>query len=300
MKSVPLKILFIASFSGLFLQGFAQSSSDEAWLSLFNGRDLSGWDIKITGFPLGDNYKNTFLVDSGILKINYDQYEQFNDEFGHLYYRKPFSHYRLQVEYRFVGEQLPGGASWNVRNSGVMVHSQSAISVEKDQSFPVSIELQFLGGLGTKDRTTCNVCTPGTAIVMDGKINYQHCINSSSKTYHGDQWVIVEMLVLGDSLIQHIIDDEVILSYEKPQVGGGFISKANGDQEWENFGIVDKNYWLEKEGFLLSEGYIALQAESHPIHFRKVELLNLKGCTDPNAVNYKSYYLKSDNTTCKY
>ena len=300
MKFTYRQLISTSIFICLSIMGMAQSSADEEWISLFNGYDLTGWDIKITGFPLGENYKNTFVVDSQILKINYSEYDQFDKEFGHLYYQKPFSHYRLRVEYRFVGEQLPGGAPWNVRNSGVMVHSQSAASVELHQHFPVSIELQFLGGLGIEDRPTCNVCTPGTAVEVHGKINYQHCINSSSKTYHGDQWVTTDMLVLGDSIIQHIIDGEVVLSYEKPQIGGGFISKSNGEGEWKNFGISDKDFWLKKEGSLLSEGFIALQAESHPIHFRKVMLLNLKGCTDPKAANYKSYYLKSDNTACKY
>ena len=51
---------------------------------------------------------------------------------------------------------------------------------------------------------------------------------------------------------------------------------------------------------MLQEGYIALQSEGHPIEFRKVELLNLAGCTDPKASNYKSYFVKSDNARCRY
>lgn len=279
----------------------AQSDHEtEEWLALFNGHDLSGWDIKIAGSRLNENFKNTFIVRDGVLEINYDEYERFNDEFGHIYYRKPFSYYRLRVEYRFTGEQLPGGASWNIRNSGVMVHSQSAASVEQNQGFPVSVELQLLGGLGKGERTTANVCTPGTIVEIDGKLDAQHCINSASKTYHGDQWVTVEMLVLGDSIIQHVIDGEVVLSYQKPQIGGAFISKAMNGKDWEMSGITNRAAWESKEGTLLSGGYIALQAESHPIGFRKVELLNLEGCTDPEALNYKSYYLKSDNDTCKY
>lgn len=279
----------------------AQSSPDtREWLSLFNGHDLSGWDIKIAGSPLNENFRNTFIVKDGVLEVNYDEYERFDNEYGHLYYKEPFSHYKLRVEYRFTGEQLPGGASWNVRNSGVMVHSQPASSVERDQGFPISIELQLLGGLGEGERTTCNVCTPGTIVEIDGTLNDQHCINSTSKTYHGDQWVTVEMVVLGDSVIQHVIDGEVVLSYQKPQIGGAFISKAMNGKDWEMSGITKRKEWESKEGTLLSGGYIALQAESHPIGFRKVELLNLKGCTDPKVLNYKSYYVKSDNTSCKY
>lgn len=296
------RYLFLSILSTLFLLNActAPDPNEEAWLSLFNGKDLSGWDAKISGYPLNENFKNTFQVVDGVLAVNYDEYGRFNGEYGHLYYAEPFSYYKLRVEYRFTGEQAPGGESWNVRNSGVMVHSQSAESVEFDQDFPVSIEMQFLGGLGEGERPTANVCTPGTFVVTDGESNYSHCVNSTSKTYHGDQWVTVEMVVLGDSLIQHIIDDEVVLSYTHPQIGGGFINKENGPDEWERFGITDAEKWIGLENTLLSEGYVALQAESHPIDFRKVELLNLKGCMDPKAKNYKSYYVKADNSKCVY
>ena len=193
---------------------------------------------------------------------------------------------------------MEGVAIWNNRNSGVMLHSQSAHSLGKDQHFPVSIEIQFLGGLGDGERTTANVCTPGTTLEMDGKINGQHCINSTSKTYHGDQWVTVEALVLGDSIIQHLINGEVVLEYQKPQIDEIFVDK--GRYDWEQAFVPQPDDWRKKKGTLLDGGYIALQAESHPIHFRKVELLNLEGCMDPKATNYKSYYLKADNKQCVY
>ena len=290
----------ILGISSLVLMLISSTNGQEKqdWYDLFNGQDLSGWDIKITGHDVNDNYKHTFHVEDGILKVDYSNYESFDEKFGHIYYHQPFSYYKLLVEYRFVGEQLKGGASWNVRNSGVMLHSQSASSLGKDQHFPVSIEIQFLGGLGTDDRTTANVCTPGTTLEMDGKINSQHCINSTSKTYHGDQWVTVEALVLGDSLIQHLIDGEVVLEYQKPQIDAIFVSKENYD--WEQALVPQPDSWRKQAGNLLAEGYIALQAESHPIHFRKVSVLNLEGCMDPKAKNYKSYYVKAKNELCKY
>lgn len=130
-----------------------------------------------------------------MIRISYNNYDEFNNAFGHMYYKTPYSHYKLRFDYRFVGEQLKGGATWNERNSGIMLHSQSAESNEYGQDFPVSIELQLLGGLNKGERTTANVCTPGTAIEIDGKVNYKHCINSISKTYHGDQWVHCEAIV---------------------------------------------------------------------------------------------------------
>lgn len=277
---------------------FAQTDVNRRdWQPLFNGKDLSGWDIKIAGQPLNDNYKNTFRVENGILRIAYDQYEQFDGKFGHLYYNQPFSHYILRFTYRFVGEQTKGGAAWNVRNSGVMLHSQSAASLSPKQDFPVSLELQMLGGLGKGQRHTANLCTPGTQVYIEGKLNPAHCIDSDSKTYDGDQWVMVEAIVLGDSLVHHVIEGDTVMTYERPEVGGGFVSKQ---YDWRAAGIDNGDYWMSRQNTPLGSGYIALQAESHPIDFRSVELLNLKGCTDPKALNYKSYYVKSDNTQCRY
>jgi hypothetical protein len=232
---------------------------NEKWVSLFNGKDLEGWDIKIRGSELNVNYKNTFRVEDGVLKVKYDEYEKFNNEYGHIFYNKPFSHYRLRIEYRFVGDQAPGGQGWAFRNSGVMLHSQSAATMQLDQDFPVSVEAQFLGGDGTAERHTSNVCTPGTNIVMNGRLITQHCTESISKTYHGDVWVTAEFVVRGDSIIQHILEGEIVMAYSKPQVGGG-----NGPSE----------YHLP-EGTSIKEGYICLQAESHPVEFRKVEIIDL-------------------------
>ena len=250
------KILLIIILSLFMLS--CSNSKKENWIQLFNGKDLTGWDIKIKGSPVNVNYKNTFRVEDGVMKVSYDEYEKFNNEFGHIFYKESFSRYRLRIEYRFTGDQVPGGPSWAFRNSGVMLHSQSAASMNLDQDFPVSIEAQFLGGDGVSERTTGNVCTPGTNIVMNGQLITQHCTNSSSKTYHGDVWVHAEFVVLGDSIIHHIIEGDTVLTYNKPQIGGDLP---------EGFPLA--------QGTLLKEGYICLQAESHPVEFRKVELLDL-------------------------
>jgi hypothetical protein len=230
----------------------------ENWIQLFNGKDLTGWEIKIKGSLLNENYKNTFRVEDGVMKVCYDEYEKFNNEFGHIFYKDPFSNYKLRIEYRFTGNQTPGGPSWAFRNSGAMLHSQPASSMLLNQDFPVSIEAQLLGGDSVSERPTGNVCTPGTNIIMDGKLITQHCTNSSSKTYNGDVWVHAEFVVFGDSIIHHIIEGDTVLTYSKPQIGGDMP---------EGFPLP--------EGTLLKEGYICLQAESHPVEFRKVELLKL-------------------------
>ncbi len=233
----------------------------ENWVSLFNGKNLEGWIPKIAKHECGENFANTFRVEDGVLKVGYDGYDTFDNQFGHLFYKDTFSNYRLRVEYRFVGEQAPGGAGWALRNSGVMIHGQSPQSMGKGQSFPVSIEVQLLGGDGTNERTTGNLCTPGTHIVMDGKLEKKHCINSSSKTCHGEQWVTAEVEVRGNT-IKHIINGETVLTYTDPQLDDG---------------DADAQKLLEAgQGKMLTGGTISLQSESHPIEFRKVEILKLE------------------------
>ena len=125
---------------------------EPGFVLIFNGKNLDGWLPKIKGYNLNENYGNTFRVENGILKVSYDQYTKFDNRFGHLFYKDKFSNYKLRIEYRFVGEQCPGGPTWGLRNSGVMIHCQPPGSMRKDQDFPVSIEVQFLGGNGRVER----------------------------------------------------------------------------------------------------------------------------------------------------
>lgn len=277
---------FLGSEPGRAQSKAKNDPNKKEWRQLFNGKDLKDWLVKIRGYDLNDNFGNTFRVENGVLKVGYEKYDNYNERFGHIFYRDKFSYYIIAAEYRFVGDQCPGGPNWATRNSGIMLHCQDPKTMGKMQDFPISIEAQLLGGLGKGPRTTANLCTPGTNVEMDGKLFTPHCINSKSKTYDGDQWVRVEIEVRGDEQIKHIIDGQPVLSYEKPQIGGGNVSGHDPA--------------VKKDGMLLSEGYISLQSESHPVEFRKVELLNLVGCTDPKATNYKTYYVKADNKQCKY
>ena len=294
MRSIFLSSIILLAFNLLHAQN---NSSSKNWISLFNGKNLKGWDIKIAGQKLNDNYKNTFRAEDGMLRVVYDDYKTFDDKYGHLYYKQPFSYYLLRFQYRFRGEQTPGGETWNVRNSGVMIHSQSAKSLTINQNFPVSLEVQLLGGLGKGERHTGNVCTPGTQVHIDGKLSEAHCIDSESKTYDGDQWVSMIVVVLGDSIIKHIVEGDTVLTYTKTEVGGGFVG---GKNDWKWGHVDNAEYWESRQNTPLKEGYIALQAESHPIDFRKIELLNLEGCMDSRAKNYKDYYVKPDNKQCMY
>jgi hypothetical protein len=235
------------------------SNAKKGWITLFNGKDLSGWTVKIHHHETGDNYGNTFRVNDGVLQVRYDQYDKFNERYGHLYFDQPFSHYHLQMEYRFTGRWRTDAPSYTIKNSGVMFHSQDPRTMPKEQDWPISVEMQFLAGLGDGNpRPTGNMCSPGTDVVFQGKIDPRHCIASTSKTYEGEQWVKAELIVLGDSLITHIINGDTVLQYSKPQIGGGVANRFDPK--------------IKIDGTPLRSGFIALQSEGQEIDFRNIRL----------------------------
>ena len=254
-----LLLPFISSF-----QAAKPVNNKGKWISLFNGKDLNDWFVKIQHHETGVNFGNTFRVEDGMIKVRYDQYQDFNDQFGHLYYKVPFSYYHLVLEYRFTGALHKGAPDYTLRNSGVMFHSQDPRTMPKEQDWPISIEMQFLGGLSDgKSRPTGNMCSPGTRVVYKGKLTDDHCINSTSKTYDGDQWVKAELIVLGDSLITHVINGDTVLQYSKPQIGGGVVNRYDPA--------------IKQDGKLLKQGFIALQSEGQPVEFRNIKLKDLSG-----------------------
>lgn len=238
----------------------AQQSSP--WISLFNGKDIDDWWTKIHRHPFNANFGNTFRVADSTIQVRYDQYGDFNDQFGHLYYKTPFSWFHLKLEYKFVGSLQRGAPGYTVLNSGVMFHSQDPHTMPAEQDWPISVEMQFLAGLGDgRPRPTGNMCSPGTEVVYNGVMAKDHCINSTSKTYSRDEWVRAELLVYGDSLVTHIINGDTVLRYSSPQIGGGIANRYDPE--------------MKQDGKLLSSGFIALQSEGQPIDFRNIVLRDL-------------------------
>lgn len=248
----------LAYFIFFFL--FISCNNDQEWKYLFNGESLDGWEIKIREHKIGENFKNTFKVDNGAIKVSYEEYDEFDKKFGHIFYvKEKFKNYHLSLDYKFSGSHLKGAPGWSVKNSGIMLHCQDPHTMLVDQEFPVSSEAQLLGGLGEGERSTVNMCSPGTDVDIDGSLAQYHCINSSSKTFHEDDWVNVEVIVYSDSLIHHFVEGEKVLTYTNLRVGG--------DKVPANF--------LDKIGMPLTEGYISLQSEGHPVSFRNIKIKKL-------------------------
>jgi hypothetical protein len=277
---VPLHAFRILLLAASFASLFAQPNREE-WESIFNGKNLDGWVPKMAFHEVGDNFADTFKATDGVIRVSYDKYPEFGSRFGHLFYRKKLSHFKLRLEYRFYGQQIKDGPNYAKLNSGVMFHSQAPETILKDQNWPISVEAQFLAG----GRTTMNVCTPGTEIHRNGEMVKAHCTNSTSQKFKDDEWVAIELEVNGSGKVIHRVGNQVVLEYEKPMIGGGV---ANG---------FDPK--IKVDGTVLTDGYIGLQSESQPVEFRKIELLNLTGCMNPKAANFKSYFVNRDDSTCK-
>ncbi len=240
-----------------------EKREESKWIRLFNGKDLNDWVVKINHYDPGVNFDSTFSVQDSTIRVRYNNYGEFNDRFGHLFYKKPFSRFHLKVEYRFTGMQQPGAPTWTNLNSGVMFHAQDPSTIKKEQDWPIAVEMQFLAGLGDGNpRPTGNMCSPGTDIYYQGKKYDGHCLESSSGTYPPGEWVKAELIVLGDSLVTHIINGDTVLQYSKPSIGGGVVSG------------YDSAVFME--GKPLTEGYIGLQSEGQPIEFRNVLLRELE------------------------
>jgi hypothetical protein len=259
MISYRLLLLGFSFIVSLYtLQTSTHESPKNKWTGLFNGKNLDDWQVKIAGYKLGENFGNTFRVENGILSVRYDKYDSFSNKFGALYYNKKFSNYRLRVEYRFVGETTRGAPSWGYRDGGIQYHCQSPQSLGLTQSFPVCLEYNLHGGNGRDERPVGEICASGTYVEINGKRNQSYCTPASIKrTFHGDQWVIAE-IEIRDGQIKHYVNGEEILQFQNPRydpnhaVGRTLI--VNGDDK-------------------VKDGYISLQSNSHPIDFRKIEIM---------------------------
>ncbi len=252
-----------AALSAVFI--ISSASADEPkWIPLFNGKDLTGWTIKIAKHPLGENFADTFQIEDGILKVSYDGYDKFDQQYGHLFTNLAYSHYILRMEYRFTGKMMPDAPKYVNLNSGVMIHAQPPQSMRFDQGFPSSLEMQFLADEGKGPRSTGNLCTPGTHVEMDVQLFTQHIAKSSAPTFPAEEWVRAEVEVHGNDEIIHRINGVEVLRYQRPQLDpackiapASDITDAGGD-------------------VMLGYGHIALQAEGQPVWFRKIELMSLE------------------------
>jgi hypothetical protein len=236
----------------------AWAADEGEWRSLFNGRDLSGWTVKINKHPLGDNHANTFRVEDGVLKVGYDGYGKFDERFGHLYSNLAYSHYVLRLEYRITGTAVADAPPWAKLNSGVMIHAQSPLTLGLNQAWPVSMEFQFLSVGATAGRQTGNVCTPGTNLEINGKLRTDHIIDSTSKLFPLDEWVAVEVEVHGNEEVIHRVNGVEVLRYQHPQLDPSDDSA--------------KALLAAGAPLQLSFGHIALQAESQPVWFRNIRI----------------------------
>ena len=243
----------------------AEETKAGPWRSIFDGRTLDGWTPKIAGYPAGDNHQQTFVVDHGTIRVSYAGYDRFNNQFGHLFYKTPFKAYRLRLMYRFGDPGLPDTPTWARSNSGVMFHSQSPESMTLNQSFPVSVEFQILGDKRDAPKATGAVCTPGVNITINGVLAKDHCTPpTNGPTIANGTWTKLELDVMPNGEVFQKINGVTVqhyagLAYDPKDTvapGAQAYLAAHGDAP-------------------ITEGYIALQSEGHPVEFKDIEIQDL-------------------------
>lgn len=228
------------------------------WISLFNGKNLDNWKPKIVGYKLGENFGNTFRVEDGMLSIRYDKYDSFRNRFGSLYFDKKFTNYRLKVEYRFVGNTTVGAPTWGYKDGGIQYHCQPPNTVALNQSFPICLEYNLHGGNGKEDRPTGEICANGMFVEINGKRNISYCtLPTVKRTFNGDEWITAEIEV-NKGKITHFVNGEQIMQFDNP--------KFDSSNAIAEAFIINKNNTVK-------DGYISLQSNSHPMDFRKVEIM---------------------------
>jgi len=255
-------ILSLRAGISLLTAAPATMPSGEGWFALFNGKNLDGWTVKAAQHPIAVNHLDVFRVEDGIIKVSYDKYKEFDQQFAHLYTNSPYSRYVLRLEYLHTGTPMADAPEWAGYNSGVMIHSQSPLSMTVEQLWPASLEFQFLA-IGTKaGRQTGNACTPGTNLVLKGELTTAHIIDSSAKLYPQDEWVTIEVEVHGNDEVIHRVNGAEVLRYEHPQ-----LDPNDPDAQ---------RLLAAGQPLQISFGHIALQAEGHPVWFRNIMLRPLE------------------------
>jgi hypothetical protein len=231
------------------------------WISLFNGRNLDGWAVKIAGQDFNDNYRDTFRVEDGLLKVSYRQYDKFGGRFGSLFYQKKFSHYWIRAEYRFVGSLAPGAPRWAFKNSGLQLHSQAPETMRKEQEWPVSVEFDIVGGRMVGSRPTGDVCRNGTNVSVNGVPLQDQCSKVGEVTIRDDAWTTALAEVDGGRRVRQIVNGALVVEYADLK-----LDETNADaRRLESLGADNA----------LTSGYISIQSNGHPIEFRRIEVLPL-------------------------
>ena len=230
------------------------------WESLFNGRNLDGWTVKISGHDLDDNYGNTFRVKDGVLQVSYDSYGQFANQFGSIFTQKTFSNYWLHLEYRIVGKPAPGAPGFSSGNSGVEFHSQAPETMTREQESPIALEMNLISGGRLRKRNTGDICRNGTRVLVNGKPLEGVCGATSTVGVRANTWVTAEAEVHGDSINLY--------------VNGTPVAQAT-QLEYDETDPRSARKLAQGANRKLSEGRISLQSEGQPVEFRKIEILPL-------------------------
>jgi hypothetical protein len=93
MYKTLLNVVFLVLGVCLIMGMSHNFKKNDGWIDLFNGKNLDGWIVKIAKHETGENYGETFRVRDGELQVSYENYTDFDFQYGHIFFEKPFNYY---------------------------------------------------------------------------------------------------------------------------------------------------------------------------------------------------------------
>lgn len=221
--------------------------------SLIPGPDLAGWHADVPAADADPDVSPSFLVRDGML-VSMGKPE------GHLLTDEIHANYRLDIEYRFVGE--PG-------NCGVLVHASTSRALY--DMFPQSIEVQmFHENAGDFWCIQENITVDDMADRRAGE----------PETWGGSENDSRRILNLTDNSENPVGDWNrmVIECFE------------NRVRVWVNGDLVNDGY-----NCTARKGRIAVQAEGAPVEFRRFDYTPIRGLTP--AENQEDWVVEETTKT---
>ncbi len=319
-----MKVIYGALTLAAALTTVFAGPNDSNWIQMLRKGDtkLSDWTPKIQGHAAGENPYNSFSYgetsDGQPRLIVTDTVSNTSSYgYGHLFYKTAYSDYIVRAKYHFpTKESFAGGAgSWTIQNNGLMLHCQSAASMDKGQDYPKSIENQLIGywsyGDGSPpNTTTSNLCLVNTSVNYHGQWysdgTGHHCTQSK---FHSLAYDSSTTPAKGANSTNATWPGKDIWEYAMDRVIDStsmtFYMRSRPDTAWDSvLGVTQIRLGLTNTSSgpgsttALGSGYISIQMEGTSTEFASIEVLNLVGCMTKTDTAYRAYFIKDDPKQC--
>lgn len=278
----PFRALAGAAVFSAAVLSSAAIAAEGAWRSLWNGKDLSGWDTYLAKPHVSVRYdgeqRNEKGEHVGPVGLNRDPKKVFSvvrqdgqaairssgEIFGTITTKETFSNYHLRVEMKWGEKKWPPRTELK-RDSGLLYHAHGPWGTVGPwlPSLELQIQETDIGDFWSVNSRAMVRARPLQAkdFIYDPKGEPKlfamtmpgvprRCIKGADHEKPHGQWNVIEIVCLGDKA-WHMVNGQVVMALEKCE-------RKDGDT------------WGPA-----TSGHIQLQSEGAEVFFRKVELRNI-------------------------